>query len=219
MDFGPQFMKFTETRLPPTEWTTETPNFIEQNFNRPGRTDNYVYFPNPTSIGAHLGVNHYGGSTTYRYPVEGRESEWADATTTEEEGQIPAFLMSSTPPSSTVSVLGGTKASRIPAMTMLGIAEVDTNEEFGRSLTPSNNLSRHSRRLVEHLEGVGAATAPPTTYLNTVDFWPYNKNASAVHRYKEIPDERVRAGRSRVRSILKRKNTGTLDQQQLPGME
>lgn len=184
------------------------------------RTDTYEYRPNPDEVGARLVVRHDEGMTDFKYPVEGHEAYWAKYRSGE-DGQIPLFDMSNHAPTSTVDYMAGTKDARIPSMTMMGIAEVETNEEFGRGLSPSKSLSPHSQKLVSHLEDAGATKMPDRISSNDLNFWDRNNLVYKPQPFQPVPEKTVKAGRSRVRSIVKaskKKKTGNVEQPPLPGV-
>jgi hypothetical protein len=106
---------------------------------------------------------------------------------------------------------------------MMGIAEIETNSKYGRSLVSGDSLSAHSRKLVAHLRGAGVKGMPQNmrnTKRNKLDFWPTEYDAWEQHT-DVIPESTVAAGRARVRSIVRQGNIGkdkAPRQRKLPGM-
>lgn len=219
MTLGPQFHKIAvgdESSPWHTSWSTPTTKVDA--YSMGATSDTYEYRPNPDEVGARMVVLHHGGGGQYEYPLEGKEHHWASQV--EPGEQIPMFKSTYTAPSSTVDYFAGTRASRIPAMTLMGIAEVDTNNRMGRSLTSSRSLSPHSQRLVSHLQESGATEMPERISSNDLQFWGNNDLVRRYRPSEQLPESLVNAGRSRVRSVI-RKGRGAkdtpVDQPQLPG--
>jgi hypothetical protein len=110
-----------------------------------------------------------------------------------------------TAPSHNVSYLGGTEKHRAQNMVMLGIAE-NTARAAGTTLNPSDDLSKHSARLVGHLKGKGAVSEDASTRVtNKIQFHHgYNIGANPF-RYgtEQIPQHEVEAGRQTMRQVVR----------------
>lgn len=174
----------------------------------------YEYRPEPDMAGAAMSVIHHGGSSTTTIPND-YDAAWASASEVGET--IPLFEHSETAPYSMVNTLNSTEAARVPAMKMLAIADADTRKEYGRGLTPSGNLSPHSRRMLEHLEDVGATVVPPHT-SNSQTFWNENQ---FTYGGQPLPKETVKAGGRRLREVLgssRKSDQPQYEQPELPGM-
>lgn len=103
-----------------------------------------------------------------------------------------------------VDVLTGTKENRAANVVMLGIAENAARSE-GTTLKPSTDLSRHSSRLVGHLQRTGAVSESASTDItNKMQFaQPYTSGKWAVAPSLQVPKQQVEAGRQTVRQVLK----------------
>jgi len=107
--------------------------------------------------------------------------------------------------------LGG----RIAGMTLLGIADNASTETIGRSIVPSDNLSRHSGGLVDRLHESGHISAenmPENRLSNTHSFDQSDSFLRQEHKnniemtdssyYLEDLSSRVPAARTRIRGLL-----------------
>ena len=107
--------------------------------------------------------------------------------------------------------LGG----RIAGMTLLGIADNASTETIGRSIVPSDNLSRHSGGLVDRLHESGHISAedmPKNRLSNTHSFdssdtllrLEHKNNIEMVGSSYHLDDlsSRVPAARTRIRDLL-----------------
>lgn len=219
-NLGQQFHKMSSDNIEDYRMSSVQGPIRSEYVRKGARTDTYEYRPNPDEVGARLVVRHDEGMTEFQHPVEGHEAYWAKHRYGE-DGQIPLFEMSNHAPTSTVDYMAGTKDARIPSMTMMGIAEVETNEEFGRGLSPSKSLSPHSQKLVSHLEDAGATKMPDRISSNDLNFWGRNNLVYRAQPFQPVPEKTVKAGRSRVRSIVKaskKKKTSNVEQPPLPGV-
>ena len=108
--------------------------------------------------------------------------------------------------------LGG----RTAGMTLLGIADNASTEATGRSIVPSNNLSRHSGGLVDRLHESGHISAedmPKNRLSNTHSFSQSDtilRNENSFHKNNMVGSSyqledlssRVPAARTRIRDLL-----------------
>lgn len=100
-------------------------------------------------------------------------------------------LFSHTPPRpSQVSMLlsqEGTGA-KVSAMTLIGMADIDARRKTGQSLKPSEDLSRHSLRIVRHLNSVGAISDDdvPSRSTNSYNFTDANEQLRTRPSYGAI---------------------------------
>jgi hypothetical protein len=103
-----------------------------------------------------------------------------------------------------VDTLVGTEGARAPNMVMLGIAENAARAE-GTSLLPSEDLSKHSSRLVGHLKGTGAVSEHASTRVtNEIQFSPeYDLGPRPIEASRRLPEAQVEAGRKTVREVMK----------------
>jgi len=118
--------------------------------------------------------------------------------------QPKLFGMHSTPGESKVDYMVGTEGGRTHAMTMLGIAQNKTIQDYGRSLMPSTDLSPHSHKLASHLSEKAGTKAPPVSGpSNGMGFSDepgiYNRQRTS----REIDAGEVRRGRNLVRRVVK----------------
>lgn len=131
-------------------------------------TDDYVHAVDDapkTLSDAEMTVLHKKASGFTEYPpasmLEPGDDQYNSAarfaarTAIENGGQTALFRHQSQGPRSVVDTMTGTRGGRVPNMIMLSMASMDTAKEYGRELQPSDNLSKHSNRLVEHLKGAG----------------------------------------------------------------
>jgi hypothetical protein len=105
--------------------------------------------------------------------------------------------------------LGG----RTAGMTLLGIADNASTEATGRSIVPSNNLSRHSGGLVDRLHESGHISAedmPKNRLSNTHSFDQSDTLLRNEHKNRMVGSSyhledlsaRVPAARTRIRDLL-----------------
>jgi hypothetical protein len=138
------------------------------------------------------------------YPKDYEYTEkWANRTA-QTDGQVPLFQHYSQPATNKVEHLQSTKNDRVAATTLLGIADRESQLEGRGPLAPSNNLSDHSLRMVDHLERKGATKTPTNLESNDLDFIKeHNTNFLNDNEFTPIPDDTVKAGRRRVREVLR----------------
>lgn len=217
MTLGPQFFRTNGYSEPPSSRALRSlaGNYTIHEHDGGRESVVYQYRPTPNEAGASLNVVHHGGSSVTKIP-HNYDAAWASRT---EPGEtIPLFEREETAPHSTIETLAGTEAARVPAMTLLGIADVETQRDYGRSPISSASLSDHSRRLLQHLEDVRAATLPDHE-VNNLTYWDENR---AVASGSPLPRDVVRAGRNRLRSVLRSgrrqpPQTTRYEQPELPG--
>jgi hypothetical protein len=118
--------------------------------------------------------------------------------------QPKLFGMHTTPGTSKVDYMVGTREGRTYAMTMLGIAQNRSIQNHGRSLMPSTDLSPHSHKLAEHLSEKAGTKAPPVGGpSNGMGFNEepgiYNRQTSS----KEIDPGEIHRGRGLVKRMIK----------------
>lgn len=121
------------------------------------------------------------------------------------------------PASHEVHYLAGTREHRAMNMTMLGVAENVARSE-GTTLNPSDDLSRHSSRLVGHLKMSGAVPDSASTRVtNSIQFQsPYPAGRQPFFPEDRLHPDEVEAGRNTVRQIIRgdkprrNKDQGTL---------
>lgn len=103
-----------------------------------------------------------------------------------------------------VDYFGGTETAGAANAVMLGIAENAARSE-GTTLLPSEDLSKHSSRLVKRLKGTGAVKADASTQVtNSIQFEPgYDLGPRPRELSSRLPEEQVQAGRQTVRGLLK----------------
>jgi hypothetical protein len=118
------------------------------------------------------------------------------------------FGMGYDPGSSVVDYMAGTREGRSMSLTMLGIAQNQTQQKYGRSLTPSTNLSEHSAQLVGHLRekgivppGEGGQIRPPIT--NDMQFRDYPMTHFTETGERQMSHEEVMAGRRTSRQMIR----------------
>jgi hypothetical protein len=118
--------------------------------------------------------------------------------------QPKLFGMHTTPGTSKVDYMVGTREARSYAMTLIGIAQNRSIQNYGRSLMPSTDLSPHSSKLASHLSEKAGTKAPPAGGpSNGMGFNDepgiYNRQRSST----EIDASEVRRGRNLVRRVVK----------------
>jgi hypothetical protein len=113
---------------------------------------------------------------------------------------------------STVHLFEGTKESRIHAGTMLAVAAQDTMQNWGRQLGASDDRSKHSEAIVQHLQRNLGTQFSEREYANhmTFDEESHSSNAraaiknSAIRAGREIvPEGQVLQGRQTIRNMLR----------------
>jgi hypothetical protein len=119
-------------------------------------------------------------------------------------GQPKLFGMSSTPGSSKVEWLGGTKEGRPHLLTMLGIAQNRTQQEYGRDLSPSEDLSPYSSKLVGNLAKRGVLQGDVETRASN-DIGFQRPQTIYTEDSEPIPASEVKRGKRTMARILKSK--------------
>ena len=158
-------------------------------------------------------VLHHAPETSIAYPshpgfsgygsVALENAATTDLRTPGPGGQGKLFGMASRPGRSVVDWLGGTKAGRPHVMTMLGVAQNRTRQDFGRSLEPSDNLSPHSATFVSHLAKRGVLSSQVETQAsNDIDFLS-RPNRTDVNQTTPIPASEVKRGKRTARRLLR----------------
>lgn len=143
----------------------------------------------------------YGTSTAVTVRHQSEHGDWDKPVG--RQGRLFDYMPPEAP-SHKVDTLIGTEGARAPNMVMLGIAENAARSE-GTSLQPSEDLSKHSSRLVGHLKGTGAVPqGASTTVTNEIQFAPeYNVGPRSVSPNSRVPEAQVQAGRKTVREVMK----------------
>jgi hypothetical protein len=184
-----------------SQTSTDDDGYVKQSYSGAVEKKHYDYNPEPGKTSAHVEVTHEGPSDDFVYPQHARyDDAWADKTTNG-KGQIPLFTHESRPPTSTVSLVRGTKDARMQSMHLLALADVDTMVERGRNLQADSNLSAHSNRLVQKLEGKGSLAAPQNKTRNTLTFSDEPWESDAPDR--TFTQGEVRTAKGRLRSVLR----------------
>jgi hypothetical protein len=120
----------------------------------------------------------------YRAPVrQARENE-----------QLQLF--SHTPPRpSKVDILLSQRGmgAKVSGMTLIGMADIDARRKTGQSLKPSDDLSRHSLRIVRHLNNVGAISDDdvPSRSTNSYNFTDAEAQLRTHPSYGAITENRT----------------------------
>jgi hypothetical protein len=138
------------------------------------------------------------------YPKDYEYTEdWANRTE-QPDGQIPLFQYYSDPAKNKVDHLQSTEKDRIAATTLLGIADRESRLEGRGPIQPSNDLSQYSLQMVKHLERKGATKTPDHLRSNNMKFMDKH-NAAFLDddEFTPISDDAVKAGRRRVREVLR----------------
>jgi len=207
---GQQFSRFTRTTTGGGYLGTSSDTVrhdqdgdIQRTVDAPFTRRFYEYRPNPAMISVQLMVKDMGGRNVTTYPKNYKYSESWAARRAEPSGQIPLFTHESEPGTSTAALLAGTKDSRMQAMHLVALADVDTQVEKGRSLIPDTSLSPRSQRLVSHLEERGATTLPEQYSTNKIDFtsapWP-STNKDPDHVFTK---EETKVAKGHLRNTLR----------------
>ena len=218
--FG-NYMLSRQDRRDPEIGTTSYHLWRQQNTLDPaeavGRLD--VYHRNPKAYTGYAGP--VGLQTSAEMDPEmqqrGFNETWAKQQAPKHGGQIPLFQHESGRPRSEVNGLFMTEDARHMASTMIGVAAEHTLQERGRILESSTNLSSHSERVVEHLQGIGVVPEGQQRSHNTIT-WAHPTEASVggglegVHATLAgsgpeddesiVPLSDVRAGQGRMRKLL-----------------
>jgi hypothetical protein len=203
---GPQFLKHEEeapARVS-TRWWGRGYNPTVLDVPKKTRTT-YIYRKDdPSKTRAYLTTETESPVRRTSYPKDYEYNQKWVEDTTKYDNQIPLFLHDSKPATTKVDAMESTKEDRVAAMTMMGIADRESQLEGRGPLTPSNDLSKHSLRMVKHLEEKGATTTDVTSPTNDFSFLPkggapFFGNLSTT----ELPDDAVQAGRRRVREVLR----------------
>ena len=119
-------------------------------------------------------------------------------------GTPKLFGMHESPGRSEVFLASGTRQGRAHFGTMLGIAMNETQRDYGRNLTPSEDLSPHSSRVVRHAQQRGLVSPGESAeQTNEMDFEPATVGIPYIENYKEIPKAEVKAGKRTIRRTLK----------------
>lgn len=165
----------------------------------------------PTSFDEYgsFDVHHHAASGYTQYPPKNMTEEGpADASVQDWQPpfsgprQQSLFNHQSSPGSSKIITMGGTRSAAPAMMVGLGIAANDTAKRYGREMDFSNNLSPHSRNLVQKLSDKGAVDAPTNLSNNDSDFTSGPEDiylGKDSHSYSEAE---VNAGRRTLRSVL-----------------
>jgi hypothetical protein len=98
--------------------------------------------------------------------------------------------------------MGGTRSSAPALMVGLGIAANDTAKNHRREMEFSNNLSPHSRNLVQKLSDKGVVDAPTRLSNNDSDFTSGPEDVYMGKDSHSYSDAEVNAGRRTLRSVL-----------------
>ena len=215
---GSQFHTKTHPGLPARDEEWDYRGSHHEEWSGPYTSTTYTYSPEQLGeVSAEMTVSNNPARSYTRYPP----ADMMQPDTDPEEaydvnswypapGQIPLFRHESNKAYDVVTGMGSTKASRVPAMTMLGLAANDAASR-GVTLSPSRNLSEHSLGMVQNLANRGAIDQDkvPAATGNDSTFWeqPSTDNPmawAANHGYEEIGPQRLAAGRRTLRSILGR---------------
>jgi hypothetical protein len=193
----------------PTNEHIDGPAAYQRTVNYPSRSEKgYYYRSSPDADAALVEVRQRGRRSTNLMPKtpKGYTDEWADVHG-EWGGQIPLFTHGEHPGESVLSYMNSVDnpQSRAAAMRLMGVAAVDAQQSHGHELIPDSSLSKHSRRIVDHLADVGATEVPQSTYSNTVTFLdgPSAAYRLPIAEYTPIPKETLGAGKGLLRSVLR----------------
>ena len=177
-------------------------------------SDYMVGTPNesdPNSFNEHgsFDVHHYAASGYTQYPPKNMTEE-GPAYASVQDWQTPfgeprqqsLFKHQSSPGRSKIVTMGGTRSSAPALMVGLGIAANDTAKNHRREMEFSNNLSPHSRNLVQKLSDKGVVDAPTRLSNNDSDFTSGPEDVYMGKDSHSYSDAEVNAGRRTLRSVL-----------------
>lgn len=168
----------------------------------------------PTSFNEYgsFDVYHHAASGYTQYPPKNMTEEGpADASVQDWQPpfggprQQSLFNHQSSPGRSKIVTMGGTRSAAPAMMVGLGIAANDTAKRYGREMDFSNNLSPHSRNLVQKLSDKGAVDVPTNLSTNDSSFAPGPEDAYLGKDYHSYSEAEVNAGRRTLRSVLGRR--------------
>ena len=141
----------------------------------------HAYSPNISQYYAYKGNEEVGSMSIYHHPV----------ITPEGEAEVAGMRVA--------------PGHRHITGTMIGIAASKMAEK-GLKMTPSDDLSEHSSRLVGHLQDRGLVTGTRfADATNDIDFLP-SRPVPATHRLgQRLNTDEVNEGRQHIRRLLKRR--------------
>jgi hypothetical protein len=211
---GPQFSKITRTKGRNAGYgaqfgyVSNPHGDVEGVYTGPYAHQYYEYRPNPNDASVHLTVVNEGKKSRTTYPKGfTHDDSWMDRRA-EKDGQIPLFVHNETPGVSTAALLEGTKDSRMQAMHVAALADVDTRIREGRGMTPSYSLSPHSQRIVEHLEDKGVTQSPSNISSNQMDFSPDAWEAISSTPDHVFSKDESKVAKGHLRNIVKSSKKG-----------
>jgi hypothetical protein len=207
---GEQFHSIVSRRHNPSYTEIDLSDLIYEAYRGAGNEQAYFYKPQDNKVNAAL-VTKYSEGDMYTHRPKKYGQEWADSAADRETGQVPLFTHSGSPRGTHVQLLEGTEGARVPAMVLLGIAEDDAQRRYGRGLIPSRDLSKHSHRLVQHLEEKGVTKMPSKVKRNPMTYLP-EPTSQADYVYgpsTPIDAERVQRGRATLRGALRKPKENT----------
>jgi hypothetical protein len=209
VDHMPTYTSDSDVHGNPTVERIDGPSLYQRTGTVAPRSEKgYYYRSSPNAVTALVEVRQRGRRSTNIMPKtpKGYTTKWADMHS-EQDGQIPLFTHREDPGESVLSYMNSVDdpQSRAAAMRLMGVAAVDAQQSHGHELIPDSSLSKHSRRIVDHLADVGATEVPRSTYSNTVTFLdgPTDAYRRLLAEYTPIPKETLGAGKGVLRSVLR----------------
>jgi len=204
---GPQFRRAEAYNYPAR--TVRRPN-DPQNVNYLiGKSSSTIYtYGEGDELAAISEVSNRGATHEVGYPLRSHDSTWAKEHA-EKSGQVPLFTMEEKRPAGAkVESLYSTKGSRVPAMKLLGIADVDSRRQTGIGLDASNDLSKYSNRIVDKLASRGQIAKPEEVHSNNEEFLsgpePLRDWGVDPEYTEPVSEEDQRMGSARLRSAVRR---------------
>lgn len=126
------------------------------------------------------------------------------------DAQKELFYHSHTPAVNEVRTVSGTERGRAHFPLLLSVANNDSLRKFGIPLSPPDDLSIHSLRVVRNLQNRGLVdpdASIPESPTNSITFDAQPDWHPIYDDQKEIPKREMAAGKSALREMLrKRKN-------------
>jgi hypothetical protein len=216
MTLGPQFDRYATggDDIPAATFKQDwhgDPTLYERTRRYPKRGEKrFVYQSSPNAVSAVVAASHAGRESTTIMPKtpEGYTERWAQDFATE-DGQVPLFLHDETPGYSVLSYMNSVDnpQSKTAAMRLMGIAAIDSIRSGHGEITPDSNLSKHSQRIVQHLDKVGATKMPDDIDTNTTTFMSRPNLTYGItsesSNYKPVPQEDVGAAKGMLRAALR----------------
>jgi len=206
---GPQFRKTEKYNYPARRDRGVYENDRNVDFLVGSDSFNVYTYGEEEEVSAVAEVSNKEALHEVEYPLQEHDRRWADQHA-ESSGQVPLFKMKELyPATAEVEGLFSTKNARVPAMKLLGIADIDARRRTGVGLSSPDDLSKYSNRIVDKLASRGQVERPEEWYKNDLEFLsgPQPMHDWAGVRYENtepVSEDDQRMGSARLRSAVRR---------------